>query len=58
MPFSLCSSSTGKVAEGVLQGKDLATLGPKFSPVSVHSSLVVLHFAEKETGDHFSCFPI
>ena len=30
----------------------------KFSPVSVHSSLVVLHFAEKETGDHFSCFPI
>ena len=24
----------------------------KFSPVSVHSSLEVLHFAEKETGDH------
>ena len=30
----------------------------KLSPVSAHSSLVVLHFAEKETGDHFSCFPI
>ena len=30
----------------------------KLSPVSVHSSLVELHFAEKETGDHFSCFPI
>ena len=30
----------------------------KFSPVSVHSSLVVLHFAEKVTGDHFSYFPI
>ena len=30
----------------------------KFSPVSVHSSLEVLHFAEKETGDSFSCFPI
>ena len=30
----------------------------KFSPVSVHSCLVVLHFAEKEIGDHFSSFPI
>ena len=53
MSFSLCPSSTGKVVERVLQGKELAV-----SPVSVHSSLIVLHFAEKETGDHFSCFSI
>ena len=56
--FSLCPSPTGEVVERVLQGKELATLSLKFSSVSVHSSLVVLHFAEKETGDHFSCFPI
>ena len=29
--FSLCPSSTGEVVEGVLQGKEFATLGPNSS---------------------------
>ena len=55
--LSLCLLLQGKWWKGSFKER-ICYPRTKLPPVSVHSSLVVLHFAEKETGDHFSCFPI